>query len=399
MLPYAQAAGPLSIQPSGVACPVDADDVSTVLRWAAHEGIPLVPRGAGTGMPGGNVGTGIALDLSACFGSLDPVDVSSGTIRAEPGVLAGEVDRAARKAGLFLPPLPSSADRCTVGGMVANNAAGARTFKYGATRDWIEALDVVTADGSQHTLGRGGSPPSRFTELHTELRAELGSTLPEWPRVRKNSSGYALDRFLPDADPVQLVVGSEGTIAVVTAVTLRLAPVPEAQAVVLIAVRDLIDLPILLQWARENGASACEFFGRRFLEIAAFNSDARIAETLDGAEASLLVELDGDQDTVSRAADSIRSLARELGVKALVGTEDADRAHLWRVRHAASPLIAESAQTGLVSTQIIEDSVVPPEALHAYLSGLDDILHAAETDAVIFGHAGDANVHVNHVLL
>ncbi len=377
---------------------MDADDVSAVLSWASQHQEPVVPRGAGTGMPGGNVGRGIALDISAYFRAREPLDVSSRTVRVEPGVLAEDVDRAARQEGLFLPPLPSSADRCTVGGMVANNAAGARTFKYGAIRDWVKALEVVTADGSQYRLETGEPGPPEFTKLHAELRAELGKEAPGWPPVRKNSSGYALDRFLPEADPVQLVVGSEGTIAVVTSITLTLAPVPEEQVVALIAVRNLLDLPILLQWARDNGASACEFFGRRFLEVASLADHILAGDTVEGAEAALLIELDGDSDSVSAGTESLRRLARELGVPAVIGMQESDRRNLWSVRHAASPLIAESARTGLVSTQIIEDSVVPPEALGAYLSGLDEILDATETDAVIFGHAGDANLHVNPLL-
>ena len=375
-----------------------------MLHWASQQGEPVIPRGAGTGMPGGNVGRGIALDIAACFTALGPLDVSARTLRVEPGVLAGDVDRVARQAGLFLPPLPSSADRCTVGGMVANNAAGARTFKYGATRDWVQALDVVTADGSQYTLEAGQTLPPEFRTLHAELRAELGDEPPGWPKVRKNSSGYALDRFLPEADAVQLLVGSEGTIAVVTSVTLKLAPVPESQAVAFIPVRNLLDLPILLQWARDNEASACEFFGRRFLEIASLTgytftgASAKDAGALEGAEAALLLELDGDPDSVSRGMESLQRLARELGLKATLGTEKIDRERLWGVRHAASPLIMESARSGLVSTQIIEDSVVPPDALGAYLSGLEEILRAADTDAVIFGHAGDANIHVNPLL-
>ncbi len=349
-------------------------------------------------MPGGNVGRGIAMDLSACFRTMEPLDVSGRTVRVEPGVLAGDVDRAARQAGLFLPPLPSSADRCTVGGMVANNAAGARTFKYGATRDWVQALDVVTADGSQYRLEKGGAFPPEFAKLHTELRAELGDEPAEWPNVRKNSSGYALDRFLPEADAVQLVVGSEGTIAVVTSITLMLAPVPQAQAVALIGLRNLLDLPILLQWAQDHSASACEFFGRRFLEISSLTDHIVAGGAVEGAEAALLLELDGDPDSVSTGADSLRRLTRELGLNAIIGLEEIDRRNLWNVRHAASPLIAEAARTGLVSTQIIEDSVVPPEALGAYLSGIDEILLAADTDAVIFGHAGDANLHVNPLL-
>jgi FAD/FMN-containing dehydrogenase len=378
-----------------VAHPIDAEDVSTVLSWAFEHEEPVVPRGAGTGMPGGNVGRGIALDLSTNFRGLEPADVSGRTVRVEPGVLVGDVDRAARRVGLFFPPLPSSADRCTVGGVVANNAAGARSFKYGATRDWVQTLDVVAADGSQYRLGKGHEVPAPFDALHKEVRAKLVNAPTDWPNVRKNSSGYALDRFLPDADAAQLVVGSEGTLAVVTSATLMLAPVPEAAVVVLIAVRNLLDLPILLQWARDTGASACEFFGRRFLEVAS-HTDHPLG--VGGAAAALLVELDGDVDAVSTAADSLSLLARELRLDVVVGREESDRKSLWNLRHAASPLISDSARAGLVSTQIIEDSVVPPEALGAYLSGVDDILHATKTDAVVFGHAGDANIHVNPLL-
>ena len=238
------------------------------------------------------------------------------------------------------------------------------------------------------------SPPG-FARLHSELQAELGSEPEGWPNVRKNSSGYALDRFLPDADAVQLVVGSEGTIAVLTSATLMLAPLPEAQALGLIVIRDPLELPTLLQWTRENGASACEFFGRRFLEIASSASHSLVAKN---AEAALLIELDGDADSVSAGVRSLQGLARELGLECIVAEEEAERSNLWSLRHAASPLIAASAQSGLVSTQIIEDSVVPSEALGLYLSGLDEILRRACTDAVIFGHAGDANIHVNPLL-
>ncbi len=395
VLPYGTSAGPLSIQPNAVARPVNAEDVSTLLSWASRHEEPVVPRGAGTGMPGGNVGRGVALDLTTNFKVLGPVDVHHRTVQVEAGVLAGDIDRAARRAGLFLPPLPSSADRCTIGGMIANNAAGARTFKYGATRNWVHSLDVVTSDGNQHRLESGGDLPPEFAKLHGELLAVLGSEPTDWPAIRKNSSGYALDRFLPEADPVQLVVGSEGTIAVLTSATVMLAPLPEAQALGLIMIRDLLDLPILLQWARDNEASACEFFGRRFLEIALQTHHSLVA---GDAEAALLIELDGDLDQVLAKAESLRQLARDLGLETVLGVEEGERDDLWSLRHAASPLIAESAKTGLVSTQIIEDSVVPPEALGLYLSGLDEILRAADTDAVIFGHAGDANVHVNPLL-
>ena len=348
-------------------------------------------------MPGGNVGRGIALDVGACFKAIGhwtyPAVRCGWNQVSWPGMWTGQPDGQACSS-LRYRRAPTDG---TVGGMVANNASGARTFRYGATRDWVEALDVVTADGSQYRLDRGETIPPEFRELHTELRAELGSEPEGWPNVRKNSSGYALDRFLRGGRR-SARRRERGTIAVVTSVTLALASLPETQAVALIPLRNQLDLPILLQWAHDNEASACEFFGRRLLEVASLTGHALAGAAVEGAEAALLLELDGDQDSVSTAAESLRILTRELGLQAIVGMEEIDRRNLWSLRHAASPLIAESARAGLVSTQIIEDSVVPPEALGAYLSGLDEILQSAKTDAVIFGHAGDANVHVNPLL-
>ena len=156
---HARAAGPLSLAPVAVATPRDTDDLRRLVRWAGETGTPLVPRGAATGMPGGNVGRGVAVDLLGHFDQVGAVDGERRRIRVGAGAVADEVRRAARRSGLALPPLPSSADRCTVGGMVANNAAGARSFRHGAIREWVEALDVVLADGSLVKLRSGEPPP------------------------------------------------------------------------------------------------------------------------------------------------------------------------------------------------------------------------------------------------
>ncbi len=391
------ASGPLRIHPRAVALPRDPEDLATLVLWARTEGLPLIPRGAGTGMPGGNVGRGISVDLTQ-WTTLDTTHLSDGMVRLQPGVVGDRIREEASRLGRFLPFLPSSSDRCTVGGMVANNAAGARTFGYGATREWVEALEVVTPTGEIVRLEHGGAPPEAFAQLRGRLADRIGPRPAPWPEVRKNASGYALDRFMPDTDPVHLLVGSEGTLGFVTLIDLRLAPEPRRRALFLFALSDLDTLVPGLRAAEEVSASACEFFGRRFLEIAGLESDPGLGGMARGAEALLLVELAGSEDEVEDAADALRRAMGPVATAVREVRSEEDRAELWGIRHAASPVIAGQAKHGLVSMQFIEDSVVPPRRLPDYLRSLRDILAEEETDAVLFGHAGDANVHVNPLI-
>lgn len=381
----------------GVAEPRDPEDLQRLLDWASVRGIPLFARGAGTGMPGGNVGEGVCVDFRT-WNAVGPVDVG-GTIRVAPGAIAEQVEQAARARGFFLPPLPSSARLCTVGGMVANNAAGARSFRYGAVRDWVEALDVVLADGTVATLERGpsGAPPA-VADAFAAARGALGGRLTDWPEVRKNASGYALDRSLAAADPLELFVGSEGTLGFVTSVTLRLAPLPREAALLVLAVPDLDALHRAVAVAAETGASACEFFAGRFLDLSGLRERTDLSPTIGDAPALLVLEVDGTSEELELRVRDVQDLASELGCSLRVARSPEERGEIWELRHAASPIVAARAGQGLVSMQFIEDSVVRPDRLGEYLLGLDEILDQEETDAVIFGHAGDGNVHVNPLM-
>ncbi len=380
--------------PLAVARPVDAEDVAELVRWAATEGIFLVPRGGGTGMPGGNVGSGVVVDFSM-WTATGPIDTEARTVHVQPGVVGERLDITARARGLFFPALPSSADRCTLGGMIANNAAGARSFGYGSVHAWVGAVEVVLADGAVTTLRRGGPSPESFSRLRETLRASLGPTPRDWPAVRKNSSGYALDRFLSSGDPATLIVGSEGTLGIVTGAELLLAPEPERHALVLFPVSVLDDLGAVLTAADTVGASACEFFASSFLDVSGLRSHPPVATLARDVQALALVEVVGSLDEVERALDALRSLAGSLGSRITVARSVEDRERLWSIRHAASPIVASRAAEGLVSIQFIEDSVVPPNRLVDYLRALERILASEETEAVMFGHAGDGHVHVN----
>lgn len=373
------------MMPAGVARPRHADEVAAVLAWCADEGITLTPRGGGTGMPGGNVSRALVLDL----GALTHLEVSDdGRLHAGAGALAADGDRLLRGAGRHLPALPSSAPWCTFGGMVATNAAGARSFSRGSVRRWTEAVDVILADGGRERLGRStpALPGSPWSRLHSTLTA---LPLPPPPAVRKNSSGYAVDDFLTSGDPLDLVVGSEGTLAVVTGGTFRSEPVPPAGGVVLVGVGSPDDLPPLTREAERSGATACEYLGYRFLELGGLLGDPRLAP-LDVRAGLLLVEYAATTDEVAAGLAG-------WGGTALRATLPAEVDALWGLRHAASPSIARAAGERR-SLQFIEDAVVPRDRLGEYLRAVESILADHRIDGVIFGHAGDGHLHVNPLI-
>ena len=400
LLPYSRASGPFRGAPRALAVPQHLEDVRSLVGWAGSEGLPLVPRGAGTGMPGGNVGLGIAVDLTAGFRKRGEIDPDRGRLRVEAGVTAGEVARAAEASSLFFPPLPSSADRCTLGGMVANNAAGARSFKYGSVRDWILELEVVLADGEVVRLARGAPPKEArpadpLERVRRTLSPKWERLARHWPEVRKNSSGYALDRYLSSGDPAELFVGSEGTLGLITAVTLALIPAPRDRGAILLGVDSPEMLLRATEEARSAGASACEFLGRAFIEVARLEERPMAGSVAGDAFALLLLEVDGEPGEVEVGLERLRALARGTGRGSIEARTPRDRSWLWELRHAASPVIASAAKEGLVSMQFIEDSVVPPSRLPDYLEGIEEILGRSGTTAAIFGHAGDGHAHVN----
>lgn len=382
--------------------PDDADDLVRLVEWSRREGVPLVPRGGGTGMPGGNLAPGVVVSLREGFGELGPArvrDDGGGTIRAGAGTLARQVEEAAVAKGLTLPCLPSSAPWATVGGMVANNAAGARSFGHGAIHRWVDAVEGVDAEGVPFRCARSpsGTPhgmagPARGWSPEL-LPGDPGA--PPWPEVRKNSSGYGLDRVADGGGLVELLAGSEGTLALLTGLTLRLAPLPPARGVHLLPVATTGNVARVAVEAEGLGAVACEFLGRRFIEVAGIEDDPRVGDIARGARALLLLEFEGTPAEVEEGLRAARSLGSGLDGPGLGSRDPGMARQLWALRHGASPMIAREAKRGRISTQFIEDCVVPPHLLGAYLDGLHEVLADARIDAVVFGHAGDGNLHVN----
>jgi FAD/FMN-containing dehydrogenase len=412
---YSESAGIERVLPRAVAVPDDADDVAALVRWATGHGTPLIPRGAGSSMAGGATGPGVVMDLSR-MRRLDPVDVAWKRVRCDPGVTQARVNHAASAAGLRLPVDPSSAAFCTVGGMAATNAAGARSLRFGTMRNWVSALDCVFADGSRAELRRGSAPPrtnptlARLFQLESGFRERIARITR--PAVRKNSSGYAIHHFLDSGDPIDLVIGSEGTLAVIVGLELRLAALPIAEAS-LFAVWNVLEACVRgSALAREAGAAACELLDQTFLELAASRTRVNIPP---GSQAVLLIALEHGEadaeDALSDAAareraqsavaargEALRRAFEAAGATQVLVALDPETAEgLWSLRHAASPTLAR-LDPSLKSMQLVEDGCVPEGELATYVRGLRDRLHRHGIRGVLFGHAGEAHVHANALI-
>lgn len=395
---YAEAAGIGRSTPRAVARPSDADDAQRIVAWAMMHQLPLVPRGSGSSMAGGAIGDGIVLDLGALDQIGDP-DGRARRIAAGAGAIRDRVDAAARSAGLRFPVDPSSGAFCTVGGMAATNAAGARSLAFGAMRRSVESLDCIFADGTRAVVARGdawrGIPALQgLAHVVPQLRTLAAGGACTRPGVRKESSGYAVDAFLAHDDAVDLIVGSEGTLCVVVGVELALLDVPGATATILGAFDSLDDAVAAAVDAHGAGAVACELLDRTFLAMVRSGGGAPGVPA--GAEAVLLAEVEGaDDDAASDGAARIDALFRAHRASAVAtAMGPVAEAELWELRHGASPAIAR-LHPQLRSMQFIEDGGVPPHHFAEYVRGVRGILAHHAIPGVIFGHAGDAHAHVN----
>jgi FAD/FMN-containing dehydrogenase len=396
---YAEAAGIARIWPRAVAVPVDVDDLSILVRWATETKTPLVPRGSGSSMPNGAIGDGVIVDLSR-WRAMGAIDIEQRTIRVGPGVVRAEVERVARTVGLRFPVDPSSGAFCTIGGMTSTNAAGSHSMKFGSMRPWVRAVSCVFADGSRGEVRRDAPDPVGIAPI-AHFRA-LSSRVDDWRSafsaahrdVVKDSSGYGVAAFLKSGDLVDLLVGSEGTLVFFTEIELDLLPAPGATSSVLGAFASIEQAVDAAGRARDAGAAACELLDRTFLDVAASGGAPRGVPP--ETESALLAEVEADDAAeAERAARAIEAMFRAAGATTVrVALDLATETEMWELRHAASPILAR-LDPSLRSMQFVEDCAVPPANLPALVRGIRQVLDTHDTRGVIFGHAGDAHVHVN----
>ena len=405
-------------KPLAVVSPRNESDVARVVEYAASAGVPVTARGGGSSLAGQALGPGIILDFAAHMHRVVDVDADRRTVRVEPGAIHTRVQKAARGVGLRLGPDPSSGDFCTIGGNVGTNASGAHTLRHGSTKDHVLGMTVVLHDGSVARLGThagSGGEGTTWHKLSSELthilREGAPAFLPERPRSNKNSCGFDLwgawapgdqvSSIEPRFDPMRLIVGSEGTLGIVTDVTMRLVPKPKATAVALLYFASWEDATEAVLEARRLGASAIEAMDHTFLAfVRADRADLRplIPERFDS---SILVEFEGETAEEARAGiAAVEEWAAARRGKVLdfrAARNAAEQATLWAVRKAALPLIYRASPIEK-PMNFIDDTAVPAERLGDYVNGLRAMFQKHRTRFAIFGHAGNGNVHVMPLL-
>jgi glycolate oxidase len=352
---YGYDATDLRFNPEAVVFPADVQETVAIVRLANETPFYLIPRGAGSGMSGGSlpVRGGVVLGLSRMNRILS-IDSENMVAVVEPGVVTGHLQEELAEKGLFYPPDPASLAFCTIGGNVAECAGGARALKYGVTKDYVIGLEAVLASGELVKTG---------------------------VQTAKGVVGY---------DLTKLLVGSEGTLAIITKVVLKLLPQPESRRT-LMAVFDRLG---------EAVEAVTKIIGAGFLPSALEFMDQRSIQCVEDylqiglprdAGALLLIELDGVREGVVRHAEEIRTLCLGQGARQVdVAANEEEAETLWQARRAVSPALFK-----LNPHKVSEDIVVPRSRIPDIVAKLEEIGQRFRLIILCFGHAGDGNVHVN----
>ncbi|WP_242625126.1 FAD-binding and (Fe-S)-binding domain-containing protein [Krasilnikovia cinnamomea] len=396
---YASDASLYRIPPLAVVRPRHVDEVAAALAVARDTGVPVTSRGAGTSVAGNAVGRGIVLDFSRHLNRVLDVDPAARTAVVEPGTVHAVLQKAAMAHGVRFGPDPSTHPRCTIGGMIGNNACGSRSLAYGRTSDNVAGLELLTAAGERVTTGyddRGAAyahgAESVIAGLRDVVGARLATARTEFDRFGRQVSGYAVQHLLPERfDLTRALVGSEGTLAVITQATVRLVVDAPVRVVVVLGFPDIIAAGQAAPAVVAHGPTSCEGLDSRLLDVLRARRGADAVPSLPRGGAWLFVELAGEHpdEVVARA----RKLAADGSADALVVTEPAAQARLWRIREDGAGL-AGRAPSDKPAWPGWEDAAVPPEKLGAYLARFDELVSSYGMTSAPFGHFGDGCMHV-----
>ncbi|HYN06327.1 MAG TPA: FAD-linked oxidase C-terminal domain-containing protein [Vicinamibacterales bacterium] len=415
---YATDASVYQIEPIGVVLPKSRDDLVRVVQACRRHGCSITMRGGGTSQAGQAIGPGLVVDISKYFNRLLEVNVAERWARVEPGIVLDQLNAALAPHRLRFAPDVSTASRATLGGMMANNSAGARSVIYGKTIDHVIEQQVLLSDGTVawfrpvagddlDRLCTGATlEASCYREVRRLAREHAEEIDRRFPKVLRRVGGYNLDEFVNDRRPfnlAKLMVGSEGTLGIVVEARINLVPLPAAKAVLVIQFGDLLEslaaTPVILQ----HQPAAVEVMDAFILDHTEQSPDLhRLRQTfVDGQPASLLcVEFYGDraEDLPPRIDALERDLAaRHFGTRYHRATDPAAQQSIWLVREAALGL-AMATKGDAKAVSFVEDTAVAPERLRDYIRDFLAIARRHGTEAGVYAHASVGCLHVRPVV-
>ena len=398
---YATDASNHEVEPLAVAFPKGVRQASLLVEAVAQTGIPVIPRGAGTGLAGGAIGEGLIVDFSRYNRAVTELDPERRTVRVAPGVVLDQLNAALRPAGFCFGPDVATSSRATLGGMIGNNSSGSHTPFYGTTADHVVSLDIVMADGRVVTIGPAHDTLRSQRDLVRDLVYFNSLVIEERfpPGLVKRRPGYALDRCLREPENLNhILCGSEGTLAGILSAELKIVPLPEQKGLVVVFFASVAEAMQATVELLDLRPAAIEHIDRVLLDETrgqwAFQAARDLLE-LDSkpCEALLAVEF-FDENAQDRAREVA---ARRLGLRTTVLETPAKAALFWALRKAGLSLLTGCKGSAKPTTGI-EDAAVEPKALPEYVGALGRLMRDAGLKASYYGHAASGLLHVRPVL-
>lgn len=386
---YSSDASNYRVLPTGVVFPRTEEDVAATLAFARAEGLGVTARGTGTSVAGNAIGDGLVLDFSRHMNAILQVDAEHRWARVQPGVVLAGLQRAAAAHGLRFGPDPSTQNRCTLGGMIGNNACGPRAVAWGRTSDTVRELRILDGTGVERRLANELSAVPGLAEF---TRARLAVIRTELGRFERQASGYALDQLLPERGSAvaKAFVGSEGTCGLLLEATVALVPVPAATVLVVLGYPDMPSAADDIAAVMVGRPIAVEGMDARLVNVVRAHRGA--IPDLPRGDGWLLIELAGETVTQAlEAAELLCKTANALDSRMVTNAREAQA--LWGIRAEGAGLAGRTPD-GNPAWPGWEDAAVPPERLGAYLREFAELTAAYDVDGLLYGHFGDGCIHV-----
>ena len=400
---YSSDAGLTRIPPLAVAFPRTPEQAIAAFDLARAHGVPLTARGGGTSCASNAIGPGLVLDFSRHMNRVISIDPEARTATVEPGCVGSTLQAAAAEYGLRFGPDPSSQNRATIAGMVANNACGPHATAWGRTSDNIVSLDCVDGQGRRFTATTSHDAAlSDVPGLASLIDSNLAPIRTELGRFKRQVSGYSLEYLTPEGgrNLAAMLAGTEGTLVLILSITVRLVPLPDAPVLAALGYRSMIeaadDVPALLS----HDPLAVEGMDRRLVDVVRAHKGPGAVPALPEGEGWLLVEVGAPGEDVTASLERARALcADSAAIDTVVYPPGAQASALWRIRADGAGLGGRTPPDGegggdQQAWPGFEDAAVPPENLGAYLRDFTALMEEFDIDGLLYGHFGDGCVHV-----